>query len=351
MDFTITVGNLELSFTPSSSSSSSSSTSSKDKSSKKPKITSTGNDLEKIVELTNFSGKIKVIARPQQQQEDKNDFRTTMNRGNVGGIANTSSITSPTTPLAQVSGALSGERKNKGFGLELLRNMKQKGNNNNNNTGDNNNSDTSGGGIRGLERRSSARLSSMTKPDNIEKMTTPLHISCASKNPKIEEMETILLSNPMVVFIPDNEGKLPIHHLSCNQRILENEEQREKVEAFANRLLTAYPESIVIKNNIGHIPFVHSISQWIDTELSKKGEGVLTTPQLINGLHPFFTGMFLCAFLFLYLHMRKVHRTGCRDRITNSGCSNFVFRWPESENRTGDLQSAVPFRGQVYTRA
>lgn len=109
-------------------------------------------------------------------------------------------------------------------------------------------------------------------------------------------VDTCIDSNPSVVFIPDNEGKLPIHYLSYNDRILRDPQSKEMATSFANKLLTVYPESIVKRNNIGHIPFVHSIITWIDTELARKGDNVSVTPQLIPGLHPFFStfpkGMF-----------------------------------------------------------
>ena len=46
-----------------------------------------------------------------------------------------------------------------------------------------------------------------------------------------------------------------------------------------------FPESIIMKNNIGYIPFVQCINQWIDSELSNADEGTIITPQLIPGLH------------------------------------------------------------------
>ena len=110
-------------------------------------------------------------------------------------------------------------------------------------------------------------------------------------------------SNPSCAFMPDNEGKLPIHHLSLNERFIRNPQSEDMASAFASKLLAIYPESIVVMNDIGKIPFAHSITKWIDAELARKGDNVLVSPQFISGLHPFFTtfpqGMFTLLTCFI----------------------------------------------------
>ena len=87
--------------------------------------------------------------------------------------------------------------------------------------------------------------------------------------------------------------------------------------AFANKLLAVYPESIVVKNDIGKIPFEHSITKWIDTELARTGDNVLVSPQLISGLHPFFTAFPQGMFTLLACFIQSTKFCNRCDNITN----------------------------------
>jgi len=238
MEINIQLGNVQLSFTSSPSSCSESTP---------PKIHATDNKLEKTVELFHFTGTIKITSSGDGGVHQRRTSMGSQGDGNSKHVR-----------LLNMMGM------NRRLSSSSL-------------VPDNH-----------VQKRS-VRVPELYPSNEIDALTTSLHISCASQTPRVQEMETILNSNPGAVFIPDKNGNLPIHLLSCNDRIFRNMESKDELETFANKLLQAYPDSIIMKNNIGRIPFVHYINHWIDKALSNTDEGVIITPKIIPGIHDFFT--------------------------------------------------------------
>ena len=117
-------------------------------------------------------------------------------------------------------------------------------------------------------------------------MTTVLHSACARANPRVDGLEAIHNSNPKFVFIPDLDGRLPIHHLARNES-LNTIEGQDTIEPFVKILLNEYPESIVFKDKLGRIPFIDAIIRWIDDEHSSMKRDTIVTGQFIRGLHKY----------------------------------------------------------------
>lgn len=64
---------------------------------------------------------------------------------------------------------------------------------------------------------------------------------------------------------------------------------KNMIEPFVKRLIQDYPESIIVKDKFGRIPFVDAITRWIDEEYNRKDKEVIITSQIVPGLHEYNT--------------------------------------------------------------
>ena len=157
MDYTITLGNVELSFIP--------------KASKTPpKISSEEggglNSLEEVINVLNFSGKIKIKAIYNVRQG--------------AGVA--AAAPAAAKSAFNISASDPSSRIKKGLGMEILKSMKPRSRDSSANISSN----EIGKSGRTIDKaKSTKELSNVMKPEDIEKMTTPLHICCSSLNPKV----------------------------------------------------------------------------------------------------------------------------------------------------------------------
>ena len=138
MEINVTLGQVQLHFIPSSTTPSSPDCA--------PKIHATDNELEKTVELFNFTGTIKIKS-------------------------------SDGATLVKTKLVHSGKRDEQRQRLKKL-------------------------------HRAMDSIKASYGIDPSDAMTTPLHTCCCSKTPRVQEMETILNSNPKLVYIPDKNRNL-----------------------------------------------------------------------------------------------------------------------------------------------
>jgi hypothetical protein len=92
---------------------------------------------------------------------------------------------------------------------------------------------------------------------------TALHELCSQRDVALRHLMDALVEDPGAASALDVKGNLPLHILSENEELLSTRYGREDAHDFALELIEAYPESLVIRNNDGRVPFTALIVDWV----------------------------------------------------------------------------------------
>lgn len=92
---------------------------------------------------------------------------------------------------------------------------------------------------------------------------TRLHKACKSPKIKVKDLNQLLKAQPKDTSTFDNEGRLPLHTISCNHYLLFGREH-ESAQLFIDDLIKEHPDAIITRDDKGFIPFSCSINDWIN---------------------------------------------------------------------------------------
>eukprot|EP00586_Coscinodiscus_wailesii_P020839 CAMPEP_0172518540 /NCGR_PEP_ID=MMETSP1066-20121228/290886_1 /TAXON_ID=671091 /ORGANISM="Coscinodiscus wailesii, Strain CCMP2513" /LENGTH=1090 /DNA_ID=CAMNT_0013300959 /DNA_START=85 /DNA_END=3357 /DNA_ORIENTATION=+ len=99
--------------------------------------------------------------------------------------------------------------------------------------------------------------------------STSLHKSLSSRDANISSLRTQLLTFPSQASVRDERGRLPLHLLSLNKRLLLQTPSallKRELKDFITDLVKCYPEAVIARDNDGFIPFSYSLIDWITFE-------------------------------------------------------------------------------------
>jgi len=97
-----------------------------------------------------------------------------------------------------------------------------------------------------------------------------LHLMCGMENVLIKKLEDALKSNPSAASIRDEDGKLPLHIITENDKLAFGWKQK-LVQLFVNQLIKTFPEGVATNDFNHRIPFTTTIFKWI-SELHSDSE-------------------------------------------------------------------------------
>jgi hypothetical protein len=139
-------------------------------------------------------------------------------------------------------------------------------------------------------RKSGMSLSAYGDWDpNESDYASPLHEACDSPFATMGELEDALTDCPKAVSKIDDQGRLPLHILANNRELIVagGDAGREMATSFAKQLIRAYPESVLIVDNDGRLPFTGQIVRWIEWTYSKQDDkekpGIPVTQTSVSG--------------------------------------------------------------------
>jgi len=90
-----------------------------------------------------------------------------------------------------------------------------------------------------------------------------LHRLCGMENVSVRKLEEILKSKPLDASLVDKEGRLPLHIIAQNEKLVFGVKQK-LIESFVHQLIKVYPQAISTYDNSHRIPFTSPIKSWID---------------------------------------------------------------------------------------
>ncbi|CAB9510775.1 Potassium ion channel Yvc1 [Seminavis robusta] len=94
-----------------------------------------------------------------------------------------------------------------------------------------------------------------------------LHQKCSAPYEKTlppKDLRELLEVFPFAAYCADDKGRLPLHVLGENGRLVKDPQGRQRATALAKLLITAYPQSVTYPDSDGRLPFVALLQQWIE---------------------------------------------------------------------------------------
>jgi len=91
---------------------------------------------------------------------------------------------------------------------------------------------------------------------------TELHRLCAEEVVTASELEHVRIKRKDAA-MPDALGRLPLHILGDNDRLIASDQTRNAITTLGLRLMQVYPEAITTLDSQGRMPFVRLIEDWV----------------------------------------------------------------------------------------
>ena len=111
---------------------------------------------------------------------------------------------------------------------------------------------------------------------------TKLHELCNLPEITLSDLQDELERNPHAVSVQDSNGRLPLHVLGDNDRLVTTPIGRQTATSFCWTLMHAYPLGITTRDNLGHMPFVGVIEDWIHYTYSQHRKKQIRNGSLIG---------------------------------------------------------------------